>query len=1097
MTSALTVWTSSTTREAESLVARMVRQTGDLASAYDSISITGCNEPEIKEKLESSFKQLVKLTMADSTMHIMAVTPLYDQGANERLSLLIKACERLDHSVTLHIVGLCSSLVKIFDADEASDAESNQGKEIAYLKHIAAEVNFPVSYSLIEDYIANGAPVKFTLRSLSKYIALIQTALLTDYYAVLSPVMVSSHAGDNLSIGLSSLSFNRDIAVSQLLGLGFLAALENVGINKQEVDLQKATNEAEKLLAGIQSHFPNLYEKKIRPLIKEKGKTDRQVAGEAAGIIEEDIEELKRSILSLLDDESLTFPEKEAVLAMILGRDNENLRGSQYEHEGLLLDDACSETINLYVDSFNLYCDDKKLLPVRNDYEALRLVGEDESNESEEKAVIPENFESLNPLSEIKKLKQDILNTTSYIRERQDELKGLQQTQRAREAIDEVTRKWKKPRGVLKDVEYEEKPLEEKYTPSTHAVRHETVDLRKYFTPVRNQQKLGACTSFAVVSMYEAMMNRNGAEGENVMSPGYLYYYSNIVNGRPGGGSNFFEQIEILEKRGVCYEDLYGYEPEQRMDKPGEEAEKDAETHKVIKAQQIPLVNFYNKVDAIKHNHELMTCALSEGYPVGISLKIYENFGSDGAFILHPDDTPDAKEEGWHAMVLVGYSEENKFYIVRNSWGKDFGEDGYCYVPAVYIDDPDYMNFACIITEITDGGEKKAGDVPSVLANFGATELEIRIASIRNAIADERVVLKNFQKLYAEYYRYYQDLMAKLTLPRVQNAIRSDSETARYKELMDAEAEKHRLENSFVGRLKEYKLYLRNTILILLGIAVGLFSVWYFARSATVGILALVAAGLGVLVWLGYKWWVRIKRRELQEELDAVAVRAAKQKEQFMEMQLKYHVAGIWLNKFYKLLQELGLVFDRLVSFNETLREWQKEYSARVGETDEAEGQMFRYIDASPRLNSFFAVNKKDIVRRIDLIRTFDDYKANLNDLEKSHEVLRQTVRRAVNSMMSDFNLANYLLGDTYTYLEGITAEEEVSALVAVGQPTYRNQALHANPAVRILILNLSGDRLKEWESQIMPLFPPRPNLVASNDPTSIIILTIQPIHED
>lgn len=60
-------------------------------------------------------------------------------------------------------------------------------------------------------------------------------------------------------------------------------------------------------------------------------------------------------------------------------------------------------------------------------------------------------------------------------------------------------------------------------------------------------------------------------------------------------------------------------------------------------------------------------------------------------------------------MVIVGFSEENNFYIVRNSWGPEFGEDGYCYIPTAYIDDPDYMDFACIITEISDnaGGQKQ------------------------------------------------------------------------------------------------------------------------------------------------------------------------------------------------------------------------------------------------------------------------------------------------------------------------------------------------------------------------------------------------------
>jgi hypothetical protein len=39
---------------------------------------------------------------------------------------------------------------------------------------------------------------------------------------------------------------------------------------------------------------------------------------------------------------------------------------------------------------------------------------------------------------------------------------------------------------------------------------------------------------------------------------------------------------------------------------------------------------------------------------------------------------------GGHCIICVGYDNKRKVWIMRNSWGEDFGEDGYFYVPFSY-----------------------------------------------------------------------------------------------------------------------------------------------------------------------------------------------------------------------------------------------------------------------------------------------------------------------------------------------------------------------------------------------------------------------------
>ncbi len=1069
MGACVTLWTSSSTRLAEPLVAQAVRHSCGVSAPYDSMSVAGNDSAEIAGRISDAFSRLVTMTMTDCSLHILAVIPFYEEGADRQVEQLAEACGMVTHRITLHVLGLCGGIEKIFESHPASTAESEKryGEAQKKISELCSTAPYTLSYSLIDDFASNGAPIGFTLQSLSRYIALIQTALLQDYYAILSPALVTAHPGVNLTMGASSLAFDRDATAGRLLGHGFLAALDNVGINRTMVDLQAATHRAESILAGISRRYSDLFEQEIRPLYRDKGIDEGKVVAEASKILDTDLAALKKEILDILEDPSLSLPEKEAVLAMILGRDNEGLSGMQYEHEGMLIDDACSQPIDLYVDAFNNYCRDSKLLPTCGDV-------------------------AINPLPHIKELKQEILNTTAFIRDKTAELHRLLESKELREEAGQIRRQWHRPEGNFKDIEYKEQPLDDKYEPSPGLVIRDTVDLREYFPPIRNQQSLGSCSSFATGALYEAMMRRNGVEGDNVMSPAFMFYHSNVVNGRPNGGSNFFEQLEVLGKHGVCYEELFPYTPDTSRWNPSAEAIEDAKSHRALAAKQIPLIGGSDKAKALRRNHELLTSALSEGYPVGISLKVYDNLGKDGAFILHPEDAPDAKEDGWHAMVLAGYSEENGFYIVRNSWGEYFGDKGYCYIPSAYIDDPDYLNFACIITEITDSADGKR-EIPTVLANFGATETEIRVAAIRNAIAKMRIELKNSQKLYAEFYKYYQQLLLQLTMPRVQTEIRRRAEEAQGLTYKDAEAKKRELENSFVANLSDYRTALQYLIACPFIVALALGVTWYMDGPAWIGIAAVAAASLGVLTLLGYKWWVRMKRRRLQETAEDMAVNSRHQAARLLEMQIKFHVAGMWINRFHKMSLEIGTVYDRLVSFNDTLRGWQRDYERELGEADRPEGQMFRTIDTSPLLEGFFEANKESIVKGIDLMKVFNDYTADIQQLEKSHEQLRGLVLSSVNSLMSDFNMVNFLLGDTYPYVPPVVLHEEIGALLAVGQPSFRNRVMNATTPMRILMAKVDSNRVSQWEAAVVPCFPMRPVQLPLSDPTAMILLTLQP----
>ena len=167
------------------------------------------------------------------------------------------------------------------------------------------------------------------------------------------------------------------------------------------------------------------------------------------------------------------------------------------------------------------------------------------------------------------------------------------------------------------------------------------------------------------------------------------------------------------------------------------EAYEDAMTHKIKVAKNV------------KINHDDITSALSEGYPVTISLKIFDSFGNQSkGFVYRPTDEEITENKyGNHAMVICGYSEEDKVYIVRNSWGKGFGDNGYCYIPFSYIEDSNLTNSACVIISINEGEEVKgAGQQTAV--SFNKTDMEIRYSIIRILVDEEKQLLNKNKIIY-------------------------------------------------------------------------------------------------------------------------------------------------------------------------------------------------------------------------------------------------------------------------------------------------------------------------------------------------------------
>jgi hypothetical protein len=203
------------------------------------------------------------------------------------------------------------------------------------------------------------------------------------------------------------------------------------------------------------------------------------------------------------------------------------------------------------------------------------------------------------------------------------------------------------------------------------------VDLRGHLTPVEDQGQLSSCVANAVAGAYEYLVKRH-AEKDYGVSRLFVYYNARAKEGEvtEDGGSVIADAIQSLREDGACSEETWPYDADQVNEEPSQEAYDEAKNFLVEDMQLVPV-----KIEAWKN-------ALAEGYPIVFGLGLYDSFDKQKKKGLVPMPSPKEAARASHAghsMLCVGYSDPDQVFIVRNSWGTDWGDQGYCYIPYQYL----------------------------------------------------------------------------------------------------------------------------------------------------------------------------------------------------------------------------------------------------------------------------------------------------------------------------------------------------------------------------------------------------------------------------
>lgn len=1049
--------------------------------------------------LSARYTDLIDLEATDTTLHVVLLLPLWEPGAAEAATSLVEAAEAIPHRTSVDILGLQSALA--FDAtDEARAAMHDAERDtIAAIAARATGATVPCRLDLLDNFSSSGAAAGFDDALLAAFVAELLRVFIENYADTFGRLGNLSAVGRPavVATGMAGLEFDREAMADYLLSRAFVSALDKAGIATEKVDAQSAARRAAACLEGIDRFYEEFYDRQVEPLVA-AGLPEGEIAARLRAPLDHACAALRARLTSFLDDATLSLPQKEAVWAILLGLDNSLLDGARYREHHLSFDDVMSQPIDLYVKAFNDHCAGSTLLPTLGMYPAIPR-----------DILDPGPDQAMNPLPRIKAAKADMLDLTAFMRAKERELEALDAAEGARTLaeghLSDDGFVWRGVSRRLDTAAIVEQPLQHIYEPPKGLKPLPSVDLRRYFSPVRDQGALGSCTSFAATALYEYILNRaTGGATPASLSEQFLFYHTNVATGHPDSGSTFADQLAAMGRHGICAEELYPYRAADTCPPPGPEATADAARHRVLRAMQIPLATATGaaRYDAMQANHAMLTAALTEGYPVGIALRLFDDFADHpGGHVPRPaDDAIAHSGHGRHAMVIAGYSERDKCYIVRNSWGTAFGDNGYAYISASYIDDPDLCLFACIVAETTDGTPHAADTpVPALLAPFSGTQTQINIAATRNALDDARLRLASLNDTYHELYRYYADLVQHLAQPLVRNDIRRQAEIALTLEIHNLETRRAELIDAMPGKLRDFSHSYIKACLNLSSITIVAWLIAWVLWKYPLGRAHLWATGAAALAtvitaaaWLHYKWARRRRRRELRQEIDHLATTLGRKQRSLLTLQLRFHVAGMLVDDMHALSLRLHARYQHLLSFNNNLRCWYDEYSRRAATAPGAGRGMFVRLIHPQLLDAFYSSHDTAVAARIDLMDAFRHFDLSPGGMQRVRNSLEDATRAAIATLFHDFTMARYITGArSYPYLPQASIEATLKRLNRLAGVLTRHNAVDTTFQSKHLIACVDPHMRSRWLAMCSPHFAYQPMTLDSAHIDRIAILTL------
>jgi hypothetical protein len=212
------------------------------------------------------------------------------------------------------------------------------------------------------------------------------------------------------------------------------------------------------------------------------------------------------------------------------------------------------------------------------------------------------------------------------------------------------------------------------------------VDLTARCPPVFDQGKvLNSCSAQAIAAamwfleVHAAPVDSRQSETHSAPPPSrlFLYYNERARAGLTGANApvSLRDGYKSVAQQGICTESLWPYRNDRFAVKPPASCYRAALAHRAIRYFRLR-----------RELADFRRC-LASGYPFAIGISVYQSFIGRTVARSGVVSMPHKRERhlGGHAMLVVGYDDKARQFIVRNSAGPGWGKHGYCMMPYAYL----------------------------------------------------------------------------------------------------------------------------------------------------------------------------------------------------------------------------------------------------------------------------------------------------------------------------------------------------------------------------------------------------------------------------
>ncbi len=979
-------------------------ESGDMC-AYLNAAWTDC---ELEENdLTSIYKTHIATKIlggvnreSKNCLYVCIHFPFYKSAAFIHLDALYNGIRNAQMPNKLSFIGYCSELAPLLSLEEKNAEKLAPKEQIKAYKQFREKNDVMINQRLLlfHNSFQNGMPLNLTGDSLVATLALLFLQYV-EYYDRIYPDTVKP--SDMVSFGISAISLDKYKFVDYLFCQTMLHSMDASSVMEGEVDVNK-------VFAQVRTILHNK-DNVLSEYLKKCDSVEKPAIVDAGAFMKEEAEDIVNRCEDIMR-QNKSMPAKAAIMAALLQTKCDLFHEMVFDPDSPDLNDIFNEPIDYFIkhDRAHYFC---------------------------ENGEVP-----VNPIKELKLLNTQLINSESQIRKLSKMIEAYELELENQKTAEKVSPFGDDGYYYVDDKKYkllpntDEEPLQETY--QAHEVHVDSLDLRGNFREIQDQGSQGSCLAFAITSIFEYVMRLNNRSEEFDLSEAFLYYNARKLDPEGSGnidsGARFKPALDSLYKYGIAKEALCRYDEDTYYKEPTAEAYEDAKKRLLRKA-----LNVTRCVADIKS-------ALEDGYPVAASFTLCPSFSNlSRGFVALPsqeeiEETKNSENKDRHfrhAMVIVGFDDKIQCFLVRNSWGTSWGDQGYCYIPYKYIENSELFNFACILTEIesidNDSGEQK--DIPILRLDDGDVYIRYRIAlaSLQreiNAVEDcktQRTLLSSYLEVLKHKFSNHTDCDDYIN--RTCEKIKSEQDELR----MRIKTEQAKLDEEY----DSFKALKKKLVIMTICISIGVLLVtWLY--NYLIGLLddatwrttlhvnwlhyAVALMVIAFFFFKGHHAWRRWKESKNEHERQIMMLdKQIKEKQKEIDcFRFNTHIARKWLSSLNDIYPAIQKRYTSIISRINNLRSWYADVEGMKGNIDFTSAVPYTTLLDKSVLDGFF---ETDIKNDSDFEIDFSDELEQHKNTEEYIKMYKTSIRDKIimklinNQRLNAFNIADHIIGDAYS----------------------------------------------------------------------------------